>query len=66
MEMQGGNIAASTYAMKKALAMPTMLMDLVASSAVAEKQPLATTAPAPTPSDLAALSGKGGIIDLVV
>lgn len=65
MEINGTNLGASTYAMKKALEMPNILMSLVQNSTVDGKQTLGTEAPDLTIPDLSAVTGKGRIIDLV-
>ncbi len=67
MEMNGISAGAATYAMKKAMEMPNILINLVQNSALAGNQPLATRSPVPSPNapDLAAVTGKGKILDLV-
>lgn len=65
MEISGTNIGASTYAMKKAMEMPNILMNLIQSSAVNGNQTLGTKSPVSLPIDVAAVTGKGKIIDLV-
>ena len=64
MEISGTNIGASTYAMKKAMEMPNILMNLIQNSAI-EKQTLGTKSPISQPIDVSAVTGKGKIIDLV-
>ena len=65
MEISGTNIGASTFAMKKAMEMPNILMALVQKSAVNDTQALGTNSSLPQPSNLSAVTGKGRIIDLV-
>ena len=65
MEINRPNITASTYAMKKALDMPNILMDLVRNSVSSGQEPLGTNNPSPQPVDISAITGKGRIIDLV-
>ena len=65
MEISGTNIGASTYAMKKAMEMPNILMNLVQSSAVSGNQTLGTKSHVSQPIDVSAVTGKGKIIDLV-
>jgi len=64
-EISGTNIGASTYAMKKAMEMPNILMSLIQNSAVSDNQSLGTKAPVPQSVDVSAVTGKGRIIDLV-
>ena len=66
MEISGSNTGASTYAMKKAMEMPNFLMSLVQQTADSTQQALATKSPAATQAiDIATVTGKGTIIDLV-
>ena len=67
MEMSGISAGAATYAMKKAMEMPNILINLIQKSAPAANQPLATGRPVTSPNepDLAAVTGKGKILDLV-
>ena len=65
MEISGTNIGASTYAMKKAMEMPNILMNLVQSSAVSGNQTLGTKSSVSQPIDVSTVTGKGKIIDLV-
>lgn len=66
MEIGGTNAGASTYAMKKAMEMPNLLLSLVQQSADSGKQTLGTKSPSATQAiDLATVTGKGTIIDLV-
>lgn len=65
-EISGG---AATYAMQKAQEMPKIMIDLLLGSGANGDQPLATNALAVPPAqmpDLAAVTGKGKVIDLVV
>ena len=65
MEMGGTNSGASTYAMKKAMEMPELLLSLVEQTAGLQKQP-PVVQPAAQPVDLEAMEGKGGIINLTI
>jgi hypothetical protein len=66
MEINTNNIGASTYAMKKAMEMPNLMRNLIQQTADSGKQPLGTNSPtAPQTLDLATITGKGKIIDLV-
>ena len=66
MEINTNNIGASTYAMKKAMEMPNLMLNLIQQTADSGKQPLGTNSPtAPQALDLATITGKGKIIDLV-
>jgi hypothetical protein len=65
MEMGGTNSGASTYAMKKAMEMPKLLLSLVEQTAELQKQP-PVVQPAAQSADLEATTGKGGIINLTV
>jgi len=65
MEIGGTNSGASAYAMKKAMEMPNMLLNLLSQTTDSGKQSLGTksseSASAPDP---AMVTGKGQIIDL--
>jgi len=65
MEMGGTNSGASTYAMKKAMEMPKLLLSLVEQTAGLQKQP-PVVQPAAQPVDFVAMAGKGGIINLTI
>jgi hypothetical protein len=65
MEMGGTNSGASTYAMKKAMEMPKLLLSLVEQTAGLQKQP-PVVQPAAQSVDLEAMAGKGGIINLTI
>jgi hypothetical protein len=67
MEMNGISAGAATYVMKKAMEMPNILINLIQNSAPAGNQPLATGRPVTSPNepDLAAVTGKGKILDIV-
>lgn len=65
MEVSGTNIGASTYALKKAMEMPNILMSLIQNAAGSGDQSLATKTPVPQAVDVSAATGKGRIIDLV-
>lgn len=67
MEVSGTNIGASTFAMKKAMEMPNLMIDLIKNSATSDKQSLAAeqlVSPTQAPG-LSSVTGKGRIIDLV-
>jgi hypothetical protein len=61
-QMSGGT---ATYAIKKALEMPTVLMELVRDSSAIGQQPLGMKSPVPQPPEIAIGTGKGQHIDLV-
>ncbi|MBT4285747.1 MAG: hypothetical protein HOD92_00285 [Deltaproteobacteria bacterium] len=66
MEIGGSNAGASTYAMKKAMAMPNLLLSLVQQTADSGIQHLDTkTLKTPQTIDLETGTGKGKIIDLI-
>jgi len=66
MEIGGTHMGASTYAMKKAMEMPNRVLNLVQQTADSAKQSLGTKPPALTQTqDLATMTGKGQIIDIV-
>ncbi|MBU0993922.1 MAG: hypothetical protein KJ737_15615 [Proteobacteria bacterium] len=65
MEVSGTNIGASTYALKKAMEMPGILMNLVQNSAENKGQSLEMNRPVPNPPDISSVTGKGKIIDIV-
>lgn len=66
MEIGGTNAGASTYAMKKAMEMPNLLLSLVQQTADSGKQTLGTKNPEAIQTlDLATITGKGTIIDLI-
>ena len=66
MEITGSNVGASTFAMKQAMEMPNILLNLIKQSADSGGQSLETKAPISSKQvDLAAITGKGKIIDLV-
>lgn len=66
MEINTNNIGASTYAMKKAMEMPNLMLNLIQQTADSGKQPLGTNSTTtPQILDLATITGKGKIIDLV-
>jgi len=65
MEMGGTNSGASTYAMKKAMEMPELLLSLVEQTAELQKQP-PVVQPAAQSVDLEAMADKGGIINLTI
>ncbi len=66
MEIDGNNTGASTYAMKKAMEMPNLLLSLVKQTADSGKQSLSTKNQASIQTiDLASITGKGKIIDLI-
>ena len=66
MKIDGNNMGASTYAMKKAMEMPNLMLSLVQQPADSGKQSLSTTTPASSQAlDLAAITGKGKLIDVI-
>ena len=66
MEIGGTHMGASTYAMKKAMEMPNLMLTLVQQSDDSGKLSLGTKNPAASQIlELAAMTGKGKIIDLV-
>ncbi|MDA8136263.1 MAG: hypothetical protein M0T82_16715 [Desulfobacteraceae bacterium] len=65
MEMGGTNSGASTYAMKKAMEMPKLMLSLIEQTAGLQKQPPVIQSAA-QPVDLEAMAGKGGIINLTI
>ena len=65
MEINGTNNGAATFAMKKALEMPNILLDLIQSSASNGNQTANLKSPMPQPVNISAVTGKGRIIDLV-
>jgi len=66
MEMNGTNISVSTFAMKKAMGMPNILMNLVQSFVMNGNQTLGAKASIPQAVDVSVVFGKDKIIDLVV
>ena len=65
-EIEGNNIGASTYAIKKAMEMPNLLISLVQQTADSGKQSLPTKSPIAIQTlDRPTISDKGEIIDLV-
>lgn len=67
MEISGTTIGASIFAMKKAMEMPNILLNLIEQTADSGGQALAMKSPiSSTPVDLAAITGKGKILDIVV
>lgn len=66
MEISGTNSGAAAYVMKKAMEMPNILLDLLQQSAGFEGQSHATQSPVSSqPVALAAITGKGKLIDVV-
>ena len=66
MEIDGNNIGASTYAMKKAMEMPNLLLGLVQQTADSGKQSLSTKIPESIQTiDLETIKSKVKIIDLI-
>lgn len=60
------NTAASTDAMKKAMAMPNLMLNLLQQPTNTSSQSLNTQIPeVQQPSDLATITGKGKVIDIV-
>ena len=65
MDIRKTNMGASTYAMKKAMEMPNLMLTLVQNTADSGGQALSTKHPAATQVDPATITGKGKIINLV-
>jgi hypothetical protein len=66
MDINGTNIGASTYAMKKALENPNLMLNLVQKIANSENPSLNTkNSVVKQIPDLAATTGKGKIIDII-
>lgn len=66
MEISKTNVGAAAYAMKKAMAMPNLMLSLLEANSDLGKQSLGATGPVTTQTlDLLEISGKGKIIDLV-
>lgn len=66
MEISGSNTGASTYAMKKAMEMPNLLLNLVQQTADSGNQLHSTkTTKTDQTVDLDTVTGKGKIIDIV-
>ena len=66
MEIGGSNIGASAYAMKKAMEMPKLLLNLVQQTADSGNQLHSTKTPKTGSAvDLDSVTGKGKIIDIV-
>lgn len=66
MEISGTNIGAATYAMKRAMEMPNILMNLVQSSGTNSNTSQGMRNTIAQPPDLSANSSKGKRIDLVI
>jgi hypothetical protein len=64
MKISGTSIDASTYAMKKAMEMPNILLDLLQQSADLGGQYLGTNAPVSS-NPVALPAGAGKLIDIV-
>lgn len=65
MEINGSNVGASTYAMKKAIEVPNLMLNLVQQSGNNDSQSLNTrTSVFEQPPDLS-VTDKGKIIDIV-
>ncbi len=66
MEIGETNIGASTYAMKKAMELPNLLLGLIQQTTDSGKQTLNSNPSAPIQTaDLGTITGKGQIIDLI-
>ena len=66
MEINGTNSGASTYAMKKAMEMPNLMLNLIQQTASSGREPLETDISTGSQKlGTTAASGKGGIIDIV-
>ncbi|NDY72216.1 hypothetical protein DO021_09785 [Desulfobacter hydrogenophilus] len=66
MNINGTNIGASTDAMKKAIEMPNLMLNLLGQTSKTASRTLNTQIPAvqQTP-DLATITGKGKMIDII-
>lgn len=65
MEINGTNAGAVTYAMKKAMEMPNILMDLVQASTSGGKNNDTMQRSPSLPLDISGSTGKGKLINLV-
>ena len=66
MDISKTNAGASTYAMKKAMEMPNLMLQLVQQTAGSGQAPLKTDSSAELQKpNTGAVNGKGGIIDIV-
>ena len=65
MEINGTNIGAATFAMKKAMEMPNILMNLVQDSSPDGKSTETMQSSSSRPLDIPASTGKGKLINLV-
>lgn len=66
MEINGASGGAATYAMKKALETSATVMNVVQNSGNEEGKTLAMKTPEAKPVDIAAATGKGRIVDIMV
>jgi hypothetical protein len=66
MNINESNTGASTYAMKKAMEMPNLMLNLVQQISNSQSQSLNTEGPAveQTP-DFSAITGKGKMVDII-
>lgn len=66
MEINDSSTGASTYAMKRAIEMPNLLLDLLQQTADANQQSLAAErSPEADRLDVSAAAGKGTLINIV-
>lgn len=65
MEINGTNVGAATFAMKKAMEMPNILMNLVQASPSNGKSNDTMQSSPSLPLDLSGSTGKGKLINLV-
>lgn len=66
MDINGTHMGASIYSMKKAMEMPKNMLNLVQQIPDTRSQPLNTESPVAKQSpDLATITGKGNIIDII-
>ena len=65
MQINGTNIGAATFAMKKAMTMPNILMNLVQDSSADGKSTESMHSSASLPLDIPSSTGKGKHINLV-
>ena len=65
MEINSINSSASTYAMKKAIEMPNLMLNLIQKSGNNDSQSLNTSTPVVQQAPDLSVTGKGKIIDIV-
>jgi hypothetical protein len=67
MEINTNNMGASTYSMKKAMQMPSLMLNLLEQAAESGTQALGIKSPAVTQiREIAESTNKGSIIDLIL